>query len=360
MDHRRAYSPPRQPRPRFPNENNYRPGEITRSPPPRRDEQRSRIPSPISSRRSSPPVHPDRLAQAASRSPGHHRPPPSGPRGTGYRERYPPPLRSYPPDEPLAPRQRTPLRDDDHSNGYPAQQSVSYRNGDTRPPPRGPSSYNSSHSRESPARAPPSEPLSVSAHNRLSSNAVLSAPTQPRGGRGGPAFARPDSREPYGGQPTARSSRPPPIAPAPREFRPPPPTDYIPNGPRSSYSRANTAYEAPAPSAPPFRPNNSSSTTYPRTQRFNPTNHLASLPAIVPGGKLLPSMDPTADKKLAQLEEESKRLREAIEEKQKVKRQMLRDWESKERESRRDGLRSELAEAQLEQLSGEQIGGAAF
>lgn len=71
-------------------------------------------------------------------------------------------------------------------------------------------------------------------------------------------------------------------------------------------------------------------------------------------------MDPAADKKLAQLEEESKRLRDAIDEKQKAKRQMLRDWESKERESRRDGLRSELAEAQLEQLSGEQIGGAAF
>ena len=71
-------------------------------------------------------------------------------------------------------------------------------------------------------------------------------------------------------------------------------------------------------------------------------------------------MNPAADKKLAQLEEESKRLREVIEEKQKVKRQMLRDWDSKERESRRDSLRSELAEAQLEQLSGEQIGGAAF
>ena len=71
-------------------------------------------------------------------------------------------------------------------------------------------------------------------------------------------------------------------------------------------------------------------------------------------------MDPAADKKLAQLEEESKRLREVIEEKQRVKRQMLRDWDSKERESKRDGLRSELAEAQLEQLSGEQIGGAAF
>ena len=71
-------------------------------------------------------------------------------------------------------------------------------------------------------------------------------------------------------------------------------------------------------------------------------------------------MDPASVKKLAQLEEESKRLRETIEEKQRVKRQSLREWESREREARRDGLRSELAEGQLEGLSGEVIGGQAF
>lgn len=44
---------------------------------------------------------------------------------------------------------------------------------------------------------------------------------------------------------------------------------------------------------------------------------------------------------------------EQIEEKQREKRRNLREWESRERESRRDGLRSELAEEALEAMSGE-------
>jgi len=80
----------------------------------------------------------------------------------------------------------------------------------------------------------------------------------------------------------------------------------------------------------------------------------------VEGGKALPSADPVAAKKISQLEEDAKRLREQIEEKQREKRASLREWDNRERESRRDGLRSELAEAQLEDLSGELIGGVAF
>lgn len=81
---------------------------------------------------------------------------------------------------------------------------------------------------------------------------------------------------------------------------------------------------------------------------------------MVPGGKALPSIDPVAEKKINQLEEDAKRLRDQIEEKQREKRGGLREWDSRERESRREGLRSELAEAQLEGLSGEVIGGTAF
>ena len=44
---------------------------------------------------------------------------------------------------------------------------------------------------------------------------------------------------------------------------------------------------------------------------------------------------------------------EQIEEKQREKRKNLREWETRERESRRDGLRSELAEEALEAMSGE-------
>ena len=67
-----------------------------------------------------------------------------------------------------------------------------------------------------------------------------------------------------------------------------------------------------------------------------------------------------AAKKISQLEEDAERLRKQIEEKQKEKRAGLREWDTRERESRREGLRSELAEAQLEGLSGEVIGGTAF
>ena len=84
------------------------------------------------------------------------------------------------------------------------------------------------------------------------------------------------------------------------------------------------------------------------------------MPAIVPGGKALPNADPAAAKKINQLEEDAERLRKQIEHKQKEKRAGLREWETRERESRREGLRSELAEAQLEGLSGEVIGGTAF
>jgi len=60
------------------------------------------------------------------------------------------------------------------------------------------------------------------------------------------------------------------------------------------------------------------------------------------------------------LEEDAKKMRDQIEEKQREKRAGLREWETRERESRREGLRSELAESQLEGLSGEVIGGTAF
>lgn len=86
------------------------------------------------------------------------------------------------------------------------------------------------------------------------------------------------------------------------------------------------------------------------------------MPAIIPGGEALPSAsDPAARKRLAELEEQKKKLQDQIDEKQREKRRSLREWQSKERESRRDGLRSELAEEALESMSGEGAGtGNAF
>ena len=84
------------------------------------------------------------------------------------------------------------------------------------------------------------------------------------------------------------------------------------------------------------------------------------MPAPGEGGKKLPSgLDPVQEKRLAQLEEERKRLLEVIEEKQKVKRQGLREWEKVERESASAAVRSELADGHLGRLSGEGGGGGA-
>ena len=204
----------------------------------------------------------------------------------------------------------------------------------------------------------------MSAHSRAP------PPFRPRGGPGG--YNR-EPRDPsIQGPPPRRGgygSGPPPSyrgGHAPRHYDSGPPA-----GPRTGYNERNPSLPY---NAPPFRPNNSSSTTYPRTQRFNnpaPSaakieNHpsLSGMPSIVPGGKAAPSgLDPVSEKRLQQLEEDKRKLEEAIAEKQRVKRMELRDWDTKERESKRDGFRSELAEQGLEKMGmGEGVGvsGAAF
>ena len=119
----------------------------------------------------------------------------------------------------------------------------------------------------------------------------------------------------------------------------------------------------------PFRGNNSSSTTYPRTQRFNnptpsATNtasvHLNSLEQVVPGGKLLPSgLTPEQERKLKTLEAEAERIRKELEEKQKVKREAVNEWEVRERESSTAELRATLAEEGLRSLDDDGAGDVA-
>lgn len=208
----------------------------------------------------------------------------------------------------------------------------------------------------------------MSAHNRPSSATLLSAPTRPRGGlsyradspRGSPYGGPPHrrvhlSQYPYHGPPRSVQHNP---RDSPRDG----PRDGPPSGPRAPHP-PHSIHNGPAPfdSRPPFRTNNSSSTTYPRTQRFS--QYLPnSAPSIVVGGKLAPSgMDAGAEKRLAQLEEDKKKLLEQIEEKQKAKRAGLREWDKTERETKREGLKSELAEGHLERITGEGVvTGAAF
>ena len=108
---------------------------------------------------------------------------------------------------------------------------------------------------------------------------------------------------------------------------------------------------------------NISSSTHPRTQRFNTKTHYLSVAEkIVPGGKLAPSVIPVEqERRFKQLEETAEKMREEIEEKQSRKREVLYEWDIRQRESEREGLRNRLAEQHLEKLTdGENGAGVAF
>jgi len=82
---------------------------------------------------------------------------------------------------------------------------------------------------------------------------------------------------------------------------------------------------------------------------------------IVPGGKKLPSgMPADQEQRLKQLEAEAEKMRLEIEAKQKSKRVAVNDWENHERNSAREGLRSDLAEMHLQKLTEEEAVAAAF
>ncbi|KAL9585891.1 MAG: hypothetical protein Q9212_001248 [Teloschistes hypoglaucus] len=283
------------------------------------------------------------------------------------RNRSPPPLRREPEHSTRSDYRngQAPATNADTQRSIPS--GPSYRNADSRPPPSAPA-YQNRFAREGPPPSgPPSAPISMSAHNRSSSATVLTAPTRPRGGYHGhgrdPPYGAPrggrggypngppprtsyDSRSPTDGPPSAPRG----AAPYSSSHNGPPPSSHY-NDHRDS---------APSPQRPPFRTNNSSSTTYPRTQRFN--THAADLPRPIPGGKINNAgVDPAAEKRLQELEDQKRKLLEQIDEKQAVKRKAVREWERGENEVKRDGLKTELAERSLEALTGDGggvVGGA--
>lgn len=311
--------------------------------------------SAATSRRSSPPpVHPSRTTMVEDRT---MRDPASAPRSPyrerddrdrdreyerdrdygrdRERERSPPRHRDTPPTGPRGDREFAP----------PLGPSSSYRNGESgfaRAPPTGPSG----RGYPSPAISPPAGPSSSTPQPPTyprGSNPVLAAPTRPSGrGRGGFGYD------------------------APRDFSGPPPRrgsahwggrgggGYYggpPSGPRGPVS-------GPAPFTPAFRgSSNSTSTTYPRTQRFR--DHLADLPKEVPGGQKAPEIYDKS--KILKLEDEARKLRDLIDAKESAKRQRLKEWDTLEKDANNAALRADLAEQQLRSLSGEgDIGGAAF
>ena len=348
---RRGYSPSRDAR-----RSGYRSRSRT---PPRKtpytdDNWRRRSPSPRPdssnpSRRSSPPVHPDRASAAGS-----------GPRSPVYHPRY----------------------DSREGSQYANHAPDDYQNGDSVQPPSGPaSSRNGSYDRPPPSgpsrgysgSAPTGPASSMSAHNR--GGPGFSAPGRPRAAPAGPRFDGPPrdfTSPPMRGRGSLTYRAP--TAPRSTSFQ-----DGPPSGPRASgfgrgdYGSGRGDYGgsyrggfgrgAPEPTFPFRGSNNSSSTTYPRTQRFNTVQqHLATTEKIIPGGKELPSgLNSEQERKLKQLEVEAEKLRADLAEKQKTKREAVNEWEVRERETEREALRSELAEESLHKLTeGEDGGMAAF
>jgi len=80
-------------------------------------------------------------------------------------------------------------------------------------------------------------------------------------------------------------------------------------------------------------------------------DHLTDLPKEIPGGQKAPELYDKS--KILKLEEDARKLREAIEKKEDAKRQKLREWDSLEREAETAQLRVDLAEASLRNLNGE-------
>ncbi|KAF2672496.1 hypothetical protein BT63DRAFT_453004 [Microthyrium microscopicum] len=255
------------------------------------------------SRRSSPPpVHPSRM-------------------------RLVPEERSNRPSPNQSPPRSPARRQDSRDYGGPVE-NPGYRNGDTtRAPPSGPAASRA-------GAVPPSGPAGSSG-SRFN-NPVLSAPSRPRGGRGGFGGGY---RGDFGG-------------PSPRrgDFGR---GGYFGGPARGGYQGGN------------FRgSSNSSSSTYPRSQRFDTASsvrqHLSDLPAIVPGGQALPPLDPAGAQRLRRLEEEAARLREEIAEKQKIKRQGLKEWDKLQADIDSAQRKTEFQEENLRIGNQEEATGPAY
>lgn len=85
---------------------------------------------------------------------------------------------------------------------------------------------------------------------------------------------------------------------------------------------------------------------------------LADLPKVVEGGQ---KMEPLVDlSKVEKLQEEAEKLRKIIDEKEAKKRKSLHEWDQLSRETKLAGIRTQLAEESLRQITGEAESAAAF
>ncbi|PHH81131.1 hypothetical protein CDD80_2116 [Ophiocordyceps camponoti-rufipedis] len=140
----------------------------------------------------------------------------------------------------------------------------------------------------------------------------------------------------------------------------------IPTGPRSA--PANSSFQSSSSQQRSFNPPSGPSSQHGGGQRQTlAQNLLANMPALIPGGKLDPSMTPMAlgvtrelEPHYRKLRDEEEKLRDELRSKQERLRRSLYVWDKLERDSRAWELRSDLSEKSMKNLAGEGMGGAAF
>ena len=139
----------------------------------------------------------------------------------------------------------------------------------------------------------------------------------------------------------------------------------IPTGPRAATS--SSAAASPSLTSKPFNPPTGPASHGTPQRQSLAQNLIASMPPIIPGGKLDPAAVPLSTGVTKDLEathrkhkEEEERAREALKATEERLRKNLRVWGKLERESKNFELRSDLSERSLKNLAGEGLGGAAF
>ncbi|KAH7311735.1 hypothetical protein B0I35DRAFT_463049 [Stachybotrys elegans] len=234
--------------------------------------------------------------------------------------------------------------------------------GVTRAPPTGPAA---SRNFSSPGAATPTVPRHLQTPSATPHRSEATSPTNPPSGpRGYVPASRAGSYNTRGGRGGWAQSSSRHMSGPPSTLSTPAGAPAIPTGPRGT----PTTSSASAPQSRPFNP-----PTGPSAQHGNGPRQtlaqsmLATLPLIIPGGKLDPAMTPIAsgvtkeiEPHYRKLKDEEEKLREELRAKQERLRKSLYTWNRLERESRAWEQRSDLSEKSMKNLAGEGAGGAAF
>ncbi|GKT86628.1 serine arginine repetitive matrix protein 1 [Colletotrichum tofieldiae] len=189
------------------------------------------------------------------------------------------------------------------------------------------------------------------------------------------AVAAPKNRPHRGGGYSARGGRGSWSGPPPRQA--PAPTtspsatgngpSTIPTGPRANPANNTPSNPSTAPKAfnPPTGPSSQHGAGGARPTLAQ--SMLATLPPIIPGGKIDPSLLPTTtgitrdiEPHYKKLKAEEEKARAELDAKQDKLRQSLQMWDKLEMESKAWKTRVDLSEQSLKSLAGEGLGGAAF